>query len=426
MGKSLLFNRLCGRRASLVHGAPGMTLDYLCETAHFAPGRPAMLVDTGGVQGEENDWSDDAARRMEKAADGADIFLLVADARAGVRHGDEAVLAMLRRRWPGAPRLLLANKSEGMTEAEACADFYPFQEEIIPVSAKRGGGLDGLRAKLAAMLPAAQEDKSGMPLAIIGRPNVGKSTLLNNMLRRDRALVSARPGTTRDNICAPLSSRHGEFLLTDTAGMRRRRETAEQIRLSVAAARDALERTAAVLLVWDMAEGVTRQDKRLAAMVAEAGCGAALVGNKSDLLPAARRAQTLARQAKELSLGFEARAFAASAVSEKAPVSGMLLAARRAAEAAQTRFSTAQLNRALSEAVKKHPPPFSGTARPKLRYIHQGGRAPLRFVIHGGSVSRLADEYRRYLASALSRRLSLVGAPLRLDFRAEENPYVRA
>ncbi|MBE8157934.1 MAG: ribosome biogenesis GTPase Der [Betaproteobacteria bacterium] len=424
VGKSLLFNRLCGKRASIVHEAPGMTLDYLAETALLAPGCAVEFIDTGGVRGEENDWSEDAARRMEKAAEFADVFLLLADARAGLRHGDELALAMLRRRWPKTPRLLLANKSEGMSEAEACTDFYALGEEIMPVSAKRGGGLAALRQKLAEMLPAATESQNAAPLAIIGRPNVGKSTLLNRLLKEDRALVSPRPGTTRDNICAVLSSRRGEFLLIDTAGMRRRRETADQNLLSVSAARAAVARASAVFLVWDMSEGALYQDKRLAALAAAAGCGAVLVGNKSDLLPAAHRKQALSRQVRELSLGFEARSFAVSAAAGKLPETGMLEAARRAAAAGRVQFPTAQLNRALSEAVRRNPPPMSGGTRPKLRYIHQGGRAPLRFIIHGGAVSRIAEDYRRYLASFLARRLSVVGAPLRLDFRAEENPYV--
>ena len=427
VGKSLLFNRLCGRRASIVHDSPGMTLDYLSENAPLAPGRTAAFIDTGGVLGEETERTADTAKRMEKAAALADVFLLVADARAGLRHGDQAVLDMLRRKWPGTPRLLLVNKSEGMGEAEACADFYALGENLAPVSAKRGAGIAALRKKLAEMLPAAEENSAPPALAIIGRPNVGKSTLLNRLLKQDRALVSARPGTTRDNVRAVLSSPHGEFALVDTAGMRRRRETAEQSRLSVAAARDALARAETVFLMWDMAAGILYQDKRLAALAAAAGCGAVLVGNKSDLLPAALRRKTLLRQKEELRLGFEAPAFAVSAAAGKLPESGMLAAARRAAEAGRRKFSTAELNRALSAAVRRNPPPVSGGARPKLRYIHQGGQAPLRFVVHGGgAVSRIGEDYRRYLASALARALSLSGAPLRIDFRAEENPYAGA
>ena len=288
VGKSLLFNRLCGRRAAIVHDAPGMTLDYLMETAVIGDGRAICLIDTGGVSGEQNEWSADILQRMEQAAQQADAVLVVVDAACGGQHGDAELLSMLRRRWPHLPRLLLVNKSEGLAEAQACADFYAFKEDMLPVSAKRGGGLTALRQQLTTLLPAADVQQTGTPLAIVGRPNVGKSTLMNHLLKEDRVVVTDIPGTTRDNVRATLSSSHGEFLLIDTAGMRRRRANAEREKFSVAAAREAIQQAAAVLLVWDMSEGVHHQDKRLAAMIIEAGCGAVLIGNKSDLVPTAR------------------------------------------------------------------------------------------------------------------------------------------
>ena len=425
VGKSLLFNRLCGRRAALVHDMPGMTLDYLCETITVAPGCAARLMDTGGVQGEETEWSDAILQRMMNAAQQADILLVVMDAAAGIQHGDRELLAMVRRRWPSRPRLLLANKSEGMTAAAACADFYALKEEMIPVSAKRGGGLAALRNAIAEMLPREKSAASpGDPLAIIGRPNVGKSTLMNRILNEDRVLVSATPGTTRDNVCARLCAPDGDFVLIDTAGMRRHRADSVREKFSVAAARDTLQRAAAVFFVWDIAAGPTYQDRKIAALIAAAGCGVVMLGNKSDLLPAARRAAILRQQVAELHAGCEARAFAISATGGHFPAATLLRAAAKSVGVAQSRFSTARLNRALSEVVSRNPPPMTGGIRPKLRYIHQGGQSPLRFVIHGGGVSRIAGDYRRYLSSALARKLSIVGAPLLVDFRAENNPYV--
>lgn len=425
VGKSLLFNRLCGRRAALVYDEPGITLDYLSETAMAGAGRAVRLLDTGGVRGEESEWSDAILRRMLRAAEQADLILMVADAAAGMLHGDRELLAMLRRRFPKCPRLLLVNKSEGMTAAEACADFYALKEKMIPVSAKRGDGMAAVREALSEMLPAADAHAAGLPLAIVGRPNVGKSTLMNRLLKQDRALVSETPGTTRDNICARLSSRYGDFSLIDTAGMRRRRADSVREKFSVSAAREAVRRAAAVFFVWDLSEGATYQDRKIAALVAAAGCGVVMLGNKCDLLPAANRARILRKQAAELHPGCAARAFAISAAEGRLS-GGLLAAAAKAAAAARTRFSTAGLNRALSEAVRRNPPPMSGGVRPKLRYIHQGGQSPLRVIIHGGGVARIAEEYRRYLSSALARRLSVEGAPLLVDFRAEENPYVRS
>ena len=425
VGKSLLFNRLCGRRAAIVHDAPGMTLDYLMETAVIGDGRAICLIDTGGVSGEQNEWSADILHRMEQAAQQADAVLVVVDAVCGGQHGDAELLSMLRRRWPRLPRLLLVNKSEGLAEAQACADFYAFKEDMLPVSAKRGGGLTALRRQLSALLPAADAQQTGTPLAIVGRPNVGKSTLMNHLLKEDRVVVTDIPGTTRDNVRATLSSSHGEFLLIDTAGMRRRRANAEREKFSVAAAREAIQQAAAVLLVWDMSEGVHHQDKRLAAMIIEAGCGAVLIGNKSDLVPAARRHNIVRQQAKDLAPGFVAHSFAIAAAEGNIGISRLLAAAQQATAAAQSRFSTARLNRALAAAIRRNPPPMNGGIRPKLRYIHQGGQSPLRVIIHGGGTSRIADDYRRYLAAALARHLAIVGAPLRVDFRAEDNPYVR-
>ncbi len=489
MGKSLLFNRLCGRRASIVHNAPGMTLDYLSETAKLATGQAVRLIDTGGICGEENEWTETIMRRMKIILRQADIVLLMTDAVVGLHHGDKAILSDLRRHSPDLPRLLLANKSEGKSAAIVCADFYALGEEVLAVSAKRGSGVEALRQRLIQLStvdsnvdddadnkPAATETKKidsetetesavsgniittvtdvqevpleenrdekkrvrknydgdnrevdnngGLAIAIIGRPNVGKSTLMNRFLREDRVLVSPKPGTTRDNIRATLSSGGKTFLLIDTAGMGRRRASAEREKLIVSAARDILQQAAAVFFMYDMSTGISRQDKRLATMIADAGCGAVVVANKSDMLPIEGRRQLLRSQITDLPLGFEVQSFAVSAIHGKLPMSALLAAAGKAILAAQTQFSTAQLNRALIAAVGRNNPPMSGGVRPKLRFAHQGGRSPLRIIIHGGGVTRIGDDYRRYLSAALARELSLSGAPLHIDFRAEENPYV--
>lgn len=453
VGKSLLFNRLRGQRDSIVHASPGMTLDYLSGPVMLPDGARIDLADTGGIAGEEGEWSDAAAERMRSIAERADAFLVVVDARAGWRHGDGEVLDLLRRSWPSRPRILTVNKAEGMPAAQACSDFYAVKEDMIAVSARRGDGLVALRRKIADLPPVSQaHEKStisinkelqhddfaendfpemetspvaqkALPLTIIGRPNVGKSTLLNRLLGHDRALVSDIPGTTRDSVREMLSSPQGDFILVDTAGMRRRRAAGDIHKLGVAAARESIRQAAAVFLVWDMGEGILHQDKRLAVLAAEAGCGVVALGNKCDLLPPSARGPALRKQAEELQLGFDAPSFAVSALSRRIPRAAMLDAAAKAAAASSMAFSTAALNRALSAAVRRNPPPTSGGIRPKLRYAHQGGKSPLRIVVHGGGVARIGESYRRYLAAAMSRGLSVRGAPLRIDFRAEENPY---
>ena len=453
---------MCGRRASIVHDMPGMTLDYLTETVWLALGRSILLADTGGVHGEENERSPLIRSRMQKAVDKADLLLVMTDTRAGLQPGDADIVQYLRRRRPQVPRLLLVNKSEGLSTADACAEFYALGEEVLAVSAKRGAGLQAVRDKINELLfsqgvatGASEVADAVWSLAIIGRPNVGKSTLMNGLLGHERATVSPTPGTTRDNVRAVLSYAGGECLLIDTAGMRRRRAVADAEKLSVAAARTALNEANAVLLLFDMQQGVQRQDKRLAAMAAAAGCGVVLVGNKCDLLPKRGQAAALRRQAAEMQLGFVAHSFAVSALQSvqaaercdnqtagnnktanqgrgktisamsNKTLSELLTAVAAAATATRRTFSTASLNRALRLSVADNPPPQSGGVRPKLRYIHQGGQAPPRLIVHGGGVARIGAAYQRYLAAALARHLSLSGAPLRLEFRAEENPYVR-
>jgi GTP-binding protein len=424
VGKSRFFNRLTKHPAAIVDAAPGMTLDYLTETIPIAPNHHVRLIDTGGVQGEEDDWTAAAVRQTEAAVGKADALLVMVDARSGLQYGDKALLNWLRRQWPRLPRLLLVNKAEGLLEAEACADFYSLQEDILPVSALRGSGVSALKKKLEVMLPATNiENEDSLTLAIVGRPNAGKSTLLNRLLKEERAVVSSVPGTTRDSIMASFRSRHGLFSLIDTAGMRRQRARTVRERLSVAAARYALQQAKVALLVADMAAGASYQDKRIASLIAESGCATVVIGNKSDLLPRSERPAALRRLSAALPLGFSAPAFAISALNGRLPVEAMLAAASTAIACSSKQFSTALLTRTLIEIVKHNPPPISGGFRPKLRYAHQGGKDPLQIVIHGGGVKRVADDYRRYLASAFASRLEIIGTPLRIELRSEDNPY---
>ena len=434
VGKSRFFNKMVGRPAALVGAAPGITLDWLEETITVAPDCRVRLIDTGGMHGEEDGWTALAMRQAAAAVRLADVLLMMVDARTGWRSGDSELLSWLRREYPSRRRLLLVNKAEGLTEALSCGDFYQLQEDLLPVSALRGSGLAAVKQRLAhwagneAALPqddgvvSDTADRTILPLAIVGRPNVGKSTLLNNFLSTERAVVTPVPGTTRDNIYAPFSSRHGVFCFIDTAGMRRRRAQEEREKLSVAAARQAMQQARVVFLVADLSVGATHQDKRIASLAAVAGCAAVVVGNKSDLLSRAQRTAALRRLVEELPLGFSAPSFAVSALGTL-PAGAMLRAAAKAVQCAGKNFSTAALNRALAVAVRQNPPPRVGGIRPKLRYAHQGGKEPLRVVIHGGGVRRVADDYRRYLATAMARQLAVTGVPLRVELRSEDNPY---
>ena len=463
VGKSALFNRLLGRRAALAHSAPGTTLDYLAEPAEVDDGLFITLADTGGALGESDRWTPAAFRQMQAAAARANFFLLVADARAGLLPADAEVAALLRKKFPDTPRILLANKAEGVSPAAlALAPFYQLGiAETAAVSALRGDGVPALRRRLAKA--ARHFEKTAVPvsdkktapvLAIVGRPNVGKSTLLNRLTDSERAVVSEIPGTTRDSVSAEWRCAGRRLILADTGGLRRRRAESELEKMSEQATRVALRRADAALLLVDLSAGATRQDKRVAALIHDAGKPVVLGANKADLVPSRERAGRLARTAEDLPFVLAPPAFHFSALrggpgktgkgggggSGKrggvggtgrggvgggvgVPVLGMMDAVLRAAGMSARSFSTAKLNRVLSAIVARHPPPRAGGFRPKLRYAHQGGESPPLIVAHGGGAERIGEDYRRYLASALARELGLPGVPLRVAFRGEENPY---
>lgn len=429
VGKSLLFNRLLRRRQALVHGQPGMTLDFLREAWQLPNGRAAWLVDTGGVRGESDDWTPLAEAQMQRAAKAADLLLLVADYKAGVLAGDAELAAQLRRQ--DAPWWVLVNKAE--FASAAAAEFYSLGAEVtLPLSAKHGSGMDELRQRLAQRFPlegegAAAEDSDAAVLptvAIVGRPNVGKSTFINRLLGDGRLAVSERPGTTRDMVSCRLAHAGGDVLLLDTAGMARRRAAAERDKLSVAAARRALAAADCAVLMIDLSAGTTYQDKRIAALVAAAGCALTVVANKADLVPAGERQRRLKEVVAALPPLLSPAAFAVSATAKRQlPLQRFLAALRQAAAAAHMHFPTAQLNTALAGIVAARAPRQRGKIRPKLRYAHQGGSRPPCIVIHGSAVGRIDDSYRRYLAAAFARRFSLVGNAIKIVFRSDENPY---
>ena len=437
VGKSALFNRLLGRRAALAHAKPGTTLDYLAEPAEVDDGLFITLADTGGAMGESDQWTPAAFRQMKAAAARANFLLFVADARSGLLPADAEVANFLRKEFPNTPRILLANKAEGVSpSALALAPFYELgMAEMSAVSALRGDGVSALRRRLAK---AAQEfEKSARQskrrsgknppptLVIVGRPNVGKSTLINCLTGTERAVVSEIPGTTRDSVSAEWFGAGRRLILADTGGLRRKRAESDLEKMSEAATRNALRRGDAALLLIDLSAGATRQDKRVAALIGEAGKATVIGANKSDLVPAKERAGRLARAAEDLPFVSPPAAFHFSALrgGGRIPVLGIADAVLRAVGMSARTFPTAKLNRALAEIVSRHPPPRVGRFRPNLRYAHQGGESPPVIVAHGGGAEKIGEDYRRYLEAALARKLTLTGVPLRVTFRGEENPF---
>jgi GTP-binding protein len=430
-GKSLLFNRLIHRQRAIVNSHPGVTRDRNIALAHWED-RAFLLVDTGGFEDQDGSVLAASVRAQGAlAADEADLVIALFDGREGLNPVDRELVQGLRRLRK--PVLFAVNKLDTPAHADAAAEFFALGlEEVFPISAAHGVGVAALMDRVAALLPAppapAEEaDAEAINLAIVGRPNVGKSSLLNRLVGYDRAIVDATPGTTRDPVDTPF--RHGEkqYVLVDTAGIRRRPRVHEQLeRSSAVRALRALERAEAALLVLDATEGMTDQDARIAGYAWERGRALLLVVNKWDAVPRARRDRprvlgALHRQYPTLA---EVPAVFVSArtgahIDELFPALDALLAAHRC------EVRTVRLNQVLEEATRTQTPPSRGGNRPRFFYVTQTGTAPPSFTIFCHHPELVTTAYERYLASAFRSAFDLRGTPLRLRFRARPRP-VRA
>ena len=432
VGKSTLFNRLAGRRAALVADTPGVTRDRKDAEAMLR-GRHVRLVDTAGL--EEAPPGSLAGRMHASAASGvaeAALVVFVIDARAGVTPADAHFAAWLRRQ--GRPVLLVANKTEGRAGAAAALDAYSLGLGApVAVSAEHGEGLSELMSEIADRLPAepaAAEDEvqDGRPLqlAIVGRPNVGKSTLVNRLLGAERMITGPEPGLTRDAVTVRFADADGTPIdLVDTAGLRRRARVEESLeKLSVGAALHALRMAEVVVLAVDATEGLHEQDLQIARLIEREGRAAVLALTKWDAVadrPAARQAiadrlETSLAQLKGVPV------VALSALTGEGM--GRLLPTVRQAHAVwNTRVATADLNRWFEQALARHAPPLAAGRRLKLRYITQPKARPPTFVVFGTRAEQTPEDYRRYLANGLRATFGLPGTPIRMEFRGTSNPF---
>jgi GTP-binding protein len=422
VGKSSLVNRLAGAREAVVHERPGVTRDRKEVPAEWN-GRRFDLVDTGGVDLED---SDELARSVQDQARAAiadaEVVVLVVDARAGRRAGDEELADILRRAQ--TPVLVAANKCDSPADVPLAADFHALGlGEPIAVSAAHGLGTGDLLDRVVAALPAADEappEDDPVRLAVIGRPNVGKSSLVNRFLGEERVIVSERAGTTRDAIDLRLELPSGPLLLVDTAGLRRQAKVADSVEYYTSLrSRRAAERADVALVVCDATDGVTSQDLRVAELAMAAGCATALVLNKWDLVEDFDLDHERARVARKLRL--RPRVLTASAKTGRGAVR-LLDEAQALGERARGRIPTPQLNRFLAEATQARQPPAgirAGRAsghRLKLLYMAQTGERPPRFAIQVNSRKRVTRDYAYYIENRLRARFRLDGVPLVLDF----------
>lgn len=461
VGKSTLFNRLTRTRDALVADFPGLTRDRKYGRAEV-DGQEFIIIDTGGIDGAEEGIETHMAAQSLLAIEEADIVLFLVDARAGMMPADMAIAKHLRSR-DNKTTFAVANKIDGIDQDQALGEFYSLGlGEVMPIAASHGRGVNQLisrslipfygepesedgrelteeeanaaywaeqEAQTEAAEAKLEEDDNFNPvdqpikLAIVGRPNVGKSTLTNRILGEDRVVVFDMPGTTRDSIYIPMERDGREYVLIDTAGVRKRGKVTETVeKFSVIKTLKAIEDANVVLLVIDAREGISDQDLSLLGFILNAGRSLVLAVNKWDGMSTEDRDHV--KDMLELRLGFVdfARIHFISAL-HGSGVGNLFDSVQEAYDCATRRVSTALVTRIMKMAEDDHQPPLVRGRRVKLKYAHAGGYNPPIIVIHGNQVSDLPDGYKRYLMNYFRQSLKVMGTPIRIQFKEGENPF---
>ena len=428
VGKSTLFNRLTRTRSAIVVDVPGVTRDRHYGEGRLG-GRPYIVIDTGGMEAASEDpIYGEMQRQAEQAIAEADAVILVTDVRAGLAPGDRAIAERLRR---VAKRLrVAANKAEGMNQ-EAAAEFHELGLGApAAISAAHGEGVGELIEAVLEDFPQGKDeaDEGGKHprVAIVGRPNVGKSTLVNALVGEERVIAYAQPGTTRDAIEVPFERAGRKYTLIDTAGLRKRGKShgTQVEKFSIVKTLQAIDAANVAVLVLDAVEGISEQDAHVAGYILERGRAVVVAVNKWDAAGKDERARVKAELAYKTGfLGFADTLFISARTGKGA--GEVMRAVDGAYAAAMAKLSTPRLTRSMMAAVAQQSPPRKGYSRPKLRYAHQGGSNPPIVVIHGNSLDQIGDNYKRYLEGWFRREFKLVGTPLQIELRTGRNPYVK-
>ncbi|NNF51669.1 MAG: ribosome biogenesis GTPase Der [Gammaproteobacteria bacterium] len=426
VGKSTLFNMLTRSRDALVADEPGLTRDRQYGFGKVGP-VPYIVVDTGGLSGETEGLAGLMAEQTMRALAEADHILLMVDGREGLTATDQQIAERLRRMR--SPVALVVNKAEGADPDMIAADFHSLGlGEPLAISSAHGHNVAALMDVILAGHEADESEpetdpRDGIRVAVIGRPNVGKSTLINRLLGDERQLAFDQPGTTRDSVAIPFESDGQAYTLVDTAGVRRRSKVPEGIeKFSVIKALQAIDQANVIIAVLDAHEAVTDQDATLMGLAVSRGRAMVVAVNKWDGIDEHQR-DTIRRQI-DVKLPFLEFAETHFISALHGSGVGLLLGSAKKAFAAATRdMPTNRLTEVLEQAIQKHPPPLSRGRRIKLRYAHQGGRNPPLIVIHGNQVERTPKSYRRYLINTFRQAFKLAGTPVRIEFKAGANPF---
>ena len=425
VGKSTLFNRLTRSRDALVADLPGLTRDR-----HYGQGRmgdkPFIVVDTGGFEpvNAEGVYVEMARQAREAIAE-ADVIIFVTDGRAGLAPQDKRIAQQLRE--ANAPVFVAVNKTEGMREEVVTAEFHELAlGQPHAVSAEHGEGVRQLIADVLEPFEVEPEEEAAPDhprVAIVGRPNVGKSTLVNRLLGEERVIAFDKPGTTRDAIEVELDWEGRRYTLVDTAGIRRKGKVFEAVeKFSVVKTLQAIERANVVVLMVDAESGITEQDAHIAGYILEAGRALVVAVNKWDAVPADKREDVISDLERKLQF-LDFADFARISARHGTGIKPLLNSVDAAFAAAMAKLPTPRLTRVLQDAVTQQQPPRDGRFRPKMKYAHQGGMNPPIVVIHGSGLDGVKTPYKRYLENTFRKAFKLKGTPMRIELKSSKNPY---
>ena len=427
VGKSTFFNNLTSSRDALVVDRPGITRDRQYGVAHHNS-KSFLIIDTGGI-GEINHENKDIADLMTEqsmfAANESSVLVWIVDGRIGLTNVDEILAKNLRKL--NKPIFLAINKLEGNLSSIELNDFYSLGlDSIWPISAKRGDGISKLLDALVGQLSCPSKNKleeENLIISILGKPNVGKSTLINKIIGEKRILTFDQPGTTRDSIKVPTKKNGKNYTFIDTAGVRRKSRVNDTVeKFSILKSFDAIESAKIVILVIDAIEGVTEQDSTLLGMIQDSGKSIIVAINKWDGLEKIEKDRIKSQLSRKFSFIDYVEYHYISALNGTG-VNSLFKKIDAIVNSLDINFSTSRLTEILQKIISKHPPKIINGRRIKLRYMHLGDTSPIRFIIHGNQTKNVPDSYKRYLSKAITKELKLVGTPVLIEFKQSENPY---